>query len=153
MDIFAVPLAMTYVLIRLLHLGAILVLAGSVVIENIAIKPLITAEDAHNLASVDRVAGIAAALTLGLGLILWLVVGKPPEFYTGNPLFHTKMGAFVLLIAAASYPAVFFNRHRSTTDEEITVPKPVLVLLKLEIFLLLIIPVLAYLMARGVGLN
>jgi putative membrane protein len=144
---------MAYTIIRLLHLGAILVLAGAVIIENIAIKPLISNEDARNLGTVDRVAGISAALTLGLGMLLWLVVGKPPEFYSGNPLFHAKIGVFVLLLALASYPAVFFNKHRRTALAEIAVPKIILVLLKFELFLLLVIPALAYLMARGIGLS
>ncbi|MFT4862980.1 MAG: putative membrane protein [Pseudohongiellaceae bacterium] len=144
---------MTYIIIRLLHLGAILVLAGAVIIENIAIKPVINTEDAHNLATVDRVAGFSAALTLGLGMMLWLVVGKPSAFYSSNPLFHAKVAVFVVLVAAASYPAVFFNRHRATTEPEIVVPKTILLLLKLELVLLLTLPVLAYLMARGVGLN
>ena len=153
MTIFAVPLVMAYIIIRLLHLGAILALAGAVLIENIAIKPLISTEDAHNLAKVDRVAGISAVLTLGLGLILWLAVGKPPEFYTANPLFHGKIAGFIVLIALASYPAMFFHKHRATVLAEITVPKPILILLKLELAVLLVLPVLAYLMARGVGLN
>jgi putative membrane protein len=150
---FAVPLVMAYTLIRLLHLAAILILAAAVIIENIAIKPRITSEDAHNLARVDAVAGISAVLTLVLGLILWLTVGKPPEFYSGNPVFHAKLGAFVLLLLAASYPALFFNKYRSTSRAEIAVPKAILVLLKIEVGLLLVIPVLAFLMARGVGLN
>ncbi len=153
MGIFAVPLVMTYAIIRLLHLGAILVLAGAVIIENIAIKPLINTEDAHNLATVDRVAGLGAALTFGLGMVLWLVVGKPAAFYSSNPLFHAKLAVFILLIAVASYPAVFFNRHRATTEIEIAVPKIILVLLKFELLLLLALPIMAYLMARGVGLN
>ena len=144
---------MAYSLIRLLHLGMLLILAGAVVIENIATKPVISNEDARNLATVDRVAGISAVLTLALGLILWLAVGKPPEFYSDNPLFHAKVGAFFLLITLASYPAVFFFKHRSSAAEEIAVPKTVLLLLKAELLLLLVIPVMAYLMARGVGLS
>ena len=68
-------------------------------------------------------------------------------------MFHAKLGAFVLLLLAASYPALFFNKYRSTSRAEIAVPKAILVLLKIEVGLLLVIPVLAFLMARGVGLN
>ncbi len=152
MDLFAVPLAMAYIIIRLLHLGAVLGLAGAVVVENIALKPTLSTEDAHNLATIDRVAGLAALLTLVLGLGLWFGVGKPADFYSANPLFHAKIGLFVLLVAIALYPAWFFHKHRATDLIEIPVPRGVAVLLKLELALLLILPLLAFLMARGVGL-
>ena len=139
-------------LLRYLHLIAALVFAGALIIENMAIKPVINREDAHNLARVDAVCGMAVLVIIGCGLALWFWVGKPADFYGANPVFHLKLGLFAVLLASAVYPALFFMRHRRTTEEEIPVPRPVQLLLRVEIALLLIIPLLAWAMARGIGL-
>jgi putative membrane protein len=143
---------MTYVLFRYLHLLAVLALAGGIIIENMAIKPQIDSEDARNLARVDAFCGISVLLIIIFGLILWIAVGKPAEFYSGNPLFQAKLGLFGLLIATATYPALFFFRNRRYDGDSLTVPGGVRLCLKLEVGLLLIIPILATLMARGIGI-
>ena len=143
---------MSYDFIRLLHFAAILVLAGALVIENMALKAEINAEDARNLARVDGIYGLSAVLTFLFGLTLWLWVGKPSTFYSGNPLFQIKLGLFLLLALLSIYPTVFFIKHRRSEAESIKVPKAVGVLIKLELVLLVFIPVLAFLMARGIGL-
>ena len=105
---------MAYVLLRYLHLFAAVALAGGLIIENLAIKPEINQQDAHNLARVDVVCGLAVLVIFACGLTLWLGVGKPAEFYSLNPVFHGKMALFGLLIVSAIYPAVFFFRNRRT---------------------------------------
>ena len=144
---------MLYVLIRYLHFFAIFGVAGALIIENMAIKETIDKEDISNLAKVDAVYGLCAILTLLFGLVLWLGVGKPADFYSGNPLFHIKLGLFAFIALLSLYPTVFFVKNKKREVESITVPKAVRVLLKTELILLPIIPVLAYLMARGFGLN
>ncbi len=144
---------MYYELVRLLHFAAIFVFAGALVIENMAIKPQITGEDARNLAKVDAVCGISALFVLAFGLTLWLWVGKPSEFYSSNPLFHAKIGLFALMALCAIVPTLFFNRHRKTEEEVIEVPQLLRLLLKLQLTLLVLIPVLALLMARGIGIS
>lgn len=143
---------MTYVLLRYLHLLAVLALAGGIIIENMAIKPQIDSEDARNLARVDAFCGLSVLLLTGIGLILWLAVGKPADFYSGNPLFHAKLGLFGLLLATAAYPALFFFRNRRYDGDSLPVPGGVRLCLKLEVGLLLVIPILATLMARGIGI-
>jgi len=144
---------MSYELLRALHYAAIFAFAGALIIENMAIKPVISAEDARNLAKVDRVYGISAFFVFSFGLALWLWVGKPSEFYSANLLFQLKLGLFILMVFISIYPALFFISHRRSTADSIIVPKAIIRLLKFELLLLLIIPVLAYLMARGIGLD
>jgi len=143
---------MSYILVRYLHFFALIGLAGALVIENMAIKPVISGEDARNLARVDAVYGLSAALVLVFGLVLWFGVGKPAEFYNANPVFHAKIGLFLLVGLMSVYPTVFFLRHRNSTADTISVPKPISLLLRLEIIILPVIPVLAFLMTRGIGL-
>ena len=144
---------MYYELIRLLHFAAIFAFAGALVVENMAIKPQITGEDARNLAKVDAVCGSSAILVLAFGLTLWLWVGKPSEFYSSNPIFHAKIGLFALMALCAVVPTVFFNKHRKSEEEVIEVPQLLRLLLKFQLVLLVIIPVLALLMARGIGIS
>jgi len=144
---------MLYTLIRTLHFVAIFVLAGALVIENMALKPTINGEDARNLAKVDAVYGIAAVLTLLFGLTLWLWVGKPSEFYSLNPIFQFKLGLFFLMALLSIYPTMFFLRNRNSTADAIEVPPAIGILTKLELVLLFIIPLLAFLMTRGIGLD
>jgi putative membrane protein len=143
---------MIYSLLRTLHFITIFGLIGAIVVENIAIKSTITKEDIINLAKIDAVAGASAILTLGFGLVLWFGVGKPAEFYSSNPVFHGKLGLFSLLVLFAVYPAIFFFKQRNTDSDFIDVPKLVRVFLKIELLLVFIIALLAFLMARGIGL-
>jgi len=143
---------MSYILFRYLHLIAIVILAGALVIENMAIARKITGEDARNLAKIDAVYGLSALLVLLFGLTLWLWVGKPVEFYSSNVLFQAKLGIFVVIALLSIYPAVFFIRHRNTDVDELSVPPSLVRLLRLELALLVVMPLLAVLMARGVGL-
>lgn len=141
------------VLIRYLHFFAIFGFAGALIIENIAIKESISPEDIRNLAKVDAVYGICAILTFLFGLALWLWLGKPREFYSTNPLFQLKLGLFLLIALLSIYPTVFFVRNQNSNEESIAVPRPVRVLLRTELILLPLLPVLAWLMARGIGLS
>lgn len=143
---------MTYELFRYLHFFAIFALVGALVIENMAIKPVITGEDARNLARVDAAFGSAAALVAVFGSCLWFWFGKPPDFYSYNPVFLAKIGLFVLVALMSIYPTLFFLKHRKSTDDAITVPAPLRAMLRVELVLLCIIPVLAFLMTRGVGI-
>ena len=148
-----VSCGMLYSLFRLLHLIVLLIFAGALLIENMAIKPEINSEDARNLARVDRVCGMTAILTLILGLILWFGVGKPAEFYSANPVFHAKLGLFVVLAVLAIKPALFFFKQQHNNSESISVPASIRILLRVELVVLLCLPVLAFLMARGIGLS
>jgi putative membrane protein len=87
------------------------------------------------------------------GLSLWLWIGKPAEFYSQNPIFQLKLGLFFLLALLSIYPAIFFIRNRKSTATTIAVPRLIGVLTKLELVVLVITPLLAFLMARGIGLN
>lgn len=144
---------MSYILFRYLHFIAIAVLAGALLIENMAISRTISDEDARNLAKVDAVYGFSAVLVFLFGLSLWFWVGKPADFYNGNVIFHLKLGIFILIALLSIYPTLFFVRHRKASEEFIAVPAPVIWILRAEMVLLLVLPVLAVLMARGIGLS
>jgi putative membrane protein len=144
---------MSYELFRILHFLAIFVLVGALLVENMAIKKEISAEDARNLARVDSILGMSAIAVLLIGLVLWLLIGKPADFYTTNPVFQAKLALFVLIFLLSLYPTVYFFRNRKITEPSLIVPGAIILLLRAEIILMLPIPVLATLMARGIGLG
>ncbi|MDP7456288.1 MAG: DUF2214 family protein, partial [Gammaproteobacteria bacterium] len=94
-----------------------------------------------------------AALVALFGLALWLWVGKPRVFYGMNLFFQLKLGLFALAALLSIYPTFFFFKVRRDATRENAVPASVRLLMRLELLLLVIIPTLAYLMARGIGLS
>ena len=139
-------------LMRSLHLIALLVLITAVLIHNIGFSRQLNREDIINLRRVDRAIHGGMALILLAGLALWLWVGKPAAFYNGNGLFHIKLLLFVIFVLLAGNNTLFLRRHRQLdAAHTVTFSSARRVGLRLEMALLLIIPVLAYLMARGVG--
>lgn len=143
---------MMYALFRLLHLATLLVYTGALLISIIASKPTINSEDVENLAKVDLVGSLALVLAFFFGLSLWLWVGKPPDFYSDNPLFHVKVSLFFVLILLALLRKYLMRRSVGTDTEEISVPSAVRVLLRVEMVVLVTLPILAFLAARGIGL-
>src|SRR5690606_32229078 len=95
--------------------------------------------------------GLGAMITLSFGLLLWLVVGKPAAFYSSNPIFIAKVGLFVVVGLMSIYPTVFFMKNRNNTAAIITLPKTLLITKRLELLFLTVLPLLAVLMARGIG--
>jgi putative membrane protein len=139
---------------RTLHMLGILGLAAGVIIAILATRPQIGRDDVMGLSRIYLLNLIALLLTIGAGITLWLWVGKPAAFFSNNPLFHAKLGLFCLLIVVLLWPATFFWRVAAsvqTVDEVTTVPAAMIRLQKAAIPLLLVLPILAYLMARGIG--
>jgi len=144
---------MLYTLFRYLHFLAIFSLVGALIIKNMAIKPVLKDEDAHNLAKVNAVYSLSAVLAFVFGLVLWLWVGKPAEFYTLNPLFLLKLGLFAFIALLSVFPSLFFVRNYRVRNREIPVPRSIQMLIRLELVLLVFISITASLMARGIGLS
>ncbi|MCW5912966.1 MAG: DUF2214 family protein [Cyclobacteriaceae bacterium] len=143
----------TELFLRYLHFISIFAIAGSLASEHMLLQKNLTRGSIGKIAKIDAVYGIASLTLLTAGLTLWLgEFGKPAIFYSKNWIFHTKLTLFLLIGLLSIYPTVFFIRNRKGNPEEIIrVPKSVFMLVRLELLLLFIIPLLAGLMSRGVG--
>lgn len=141
------------IILRYLHFISIFTIVGALTSEYLFLKKELLRSEIRRLARIDAVYGIAALTLLGAGLTLWLgSVGKPAVFYSKNWIFHTKISLFLIVGLLSIYPTVFFLKNRKGADNEmVDVPKAVFRMLRLELLLLLIIPLLAGLMSRGVG--
>lgn len=141
------------IFLRYLHFICIFAIVGSLVSEHMLLRKTLSRREIARLATIDAVYGVAALILVGAGLTLWLgSIGKPSVFYSKNWIFHTKLTAFIVIGLMSIKPTIFFTRNRKGNPEEIVaVPKSVFMMLRMELLLLFIIPLLAGLMAKGVG--
>ena len=139
--------------LRYLHFISIFTIAGVLTAEHLLLKKRLTRKEIRKLSQIDAVYGLAALSLLAAGLTLWLGgVGKPTEFYSGNPVFHFKLTLFVLIGLLSIHPTVFFiKQSKGNPQEEIPIPQSIFWMLRIELLLLLIIPLLAGIMAKGIG--
>ena len=142
-----------YVFFRFIHFVAIFGVTAAVIIENIAVKPSISKEDAINLAKISLIDNVSLLLTLMVGYTLWFWVGKPSEFYTENPVFLAKLIIFFIILVFGFFPFNFFKRNKKSTQESVTVPPTTIFCVRLRGALLIVAVMLAFLTARGIGLS
>lgn len=141
------------IILRYLHFISIFTIVSTLVSEHLLLKTELSRAEIGRLARIDAVYGLAALTLLAAGLTLWLSgVGKPAVYYSKNWIFHTKLTFFLMVGLLSIYPTVFFIKNRKGNQQEmVKVPKMVFWMLRLELLLLFIIPLLAGLMARGFG--
>ncbi|MDH5693783.1 MAG: DUF2214 family protein [Gammaproteobacteria bacterium] len=139
--------------IRYFHFLGIIVLFASLSLEHVLAKKSITRETLKRLLIVDIVAGVSAVVVVTCGVSLWWFVGKPAEFYTQNWIFHTKLTVFVCIALISLIPTRYFLSQRKTDSQEIAVPAKVINAIRFELFLFVLMPLLAVLMASGTGLD
>ena len=142
-----------YVFFRFLHFVAIFGVTAAVIIENIAVKPSISKEDAINLAKISLIDNVSLLLTLMVGYTLWFWVGKPSEFYTENPVFLAKLIIFFIILVFGFFPFYFFKRNKKSIQESVLVPPTTIFCVRLRGALLIVAVMLAFLTARGIGLS
>lgn len=137
---------------RYLHFISLFFLTAGLLGEWFLVGKSMTRAEIKKLGKLDAIYGVASILAVGAGLTLWLGVGKPAEFYTQNPVFMTKLTLAIVLGLLSIHPTIFFSKQRKgAPDEAVEIPGSVIWLIRLEVLILFIIPLLAVLMARGGG--
>lgn len=142
------------IILRYIHFISIFAIAGSLVSEHLLLKKEMTRLELARVARIDAVYGLAALCLLAAGMTLWLGgIGKPSVVYTKNWIFHTKLTCFILIGLLSVYPTIFFIKNRKGNPTELVKTPPLVFwMLRFELLLLFIIPLLAGLMAKGIGL-
>lgn len=143
----------TEIILRYIHFISIFGIVGSLVSEHLLLKKEMTRIEILRLSRIDAVYGLAALTLLGVGLTLWFSgVGKPSMYYSQNWVFHLKITLFAIIGILSIHPTIFFIRNRRGTQSDIVrVPPIIFWMLRIELLLVFIIPLLAGLMSRGVG--
>jgi putative membrane protein len=140
-----------------LHYLSIFLLFALLTLEHRLFKLPLDLDRARSLMRIDIAYGLSAGLVLASGAARVLWFGKGLAYYLHNSLFHAKLGLFILVALLSILPTVVFfnwrNDLRAGQVPQVSARQGTLVIMsiRLELLLLLILPLLAALMARGFG--
>lgn len=138
-----------------LHYLAMMFLAAALISEHLLFSPRPTPEIARKIVTVDLIYGVSLAVVLVTGFAR-LFHEKGALFYMQNMAYHVKFGLFLLMALAWLYPAFkFFGWRRALKRGEAPAldaasAKRVLMAIRLQLLVLVFLPLLAAMMARGV---
>lgn len=142
-------------LIAYVHYLSIFGVIVALTVESFTFSQELTLRDRRILGKADSVYGIAAILVLITGFTRVFFLGKGPDYYFSNTIFLTKLGLFIIVGILSAYPTVMFLKWRKAVTEVMTLDRKQYLLIRrlifLEIILVLILPLLAAMMARGMG--
>ncbi len=139
------------------HYLSFMVCFAALVLERRLIRPQPDRSDAILMVITDIVYGLAALGVLGTGILRVLYFGQGSAFYTENPLFWWKVGAYMAVGTLSLYPTITYILWAIPLRKgELPLVGESLAtrlkwILNIEILGFALIPLLAALMARGVG--
>jgi putative membrane protein len=143
--------------LAVVHHLAIFGLAVVLAAEWAIVHPGLVATDIRRLVRVDSMYGVLAGTVLGVGFARVFLGAKPASFYTTSTTFWLKIGAFALVGLLSIRPTLRYLRWRRAINRdpsalpptsEVTAANRVIVI---QMAVFASIPVLAALMARGIG--
>lgn len=143
--------------IAYLHYLSFMVLFAALSVELLLLQPTLNVATAKRIVVTDLCYGIAALSLLFTGLLRFAYFEKGMQFYLVNPVFYLKVGLFLTVGLLSIFPTIEFLSWRTKFkhDEDIRVaPQKYAYLkqvLKIELGAAAMIPLLAALMARGLG--
>ncbi len=138
------------------HYICIIAFACLLVSELALLRSAMPPGQARRIQVLDRWYGIVAGLLVLSGLARLNFGLKGAAFYVHNPVFWTKIGLFVLVGLISIAPTIAFIRWhaRLASDGSLVLDagefRRIRGLLSLQVVLLLLIPLCAVFMARGV---
>jgi putative membrane protein len=143
-------------LIAYLHYLSIILTGGFLVGELLLCRPGMTADHVRRLPIVDVVFFASALAALATGLLRLFFYAKGVDFYLGNPFFWAKMALYVVIAALSIKPTRTFIQWKRAIVSGGAGPAGgevagVRRLIHIELGLLALMPLMAVLMARGLG--
>ena len=127
--------------------------------EMTLVRPGISAEGVMRVVRIDGLYGILAVLALVAGGLRVVYGVKGAAFYIHNPVFWFKLGLFVVIGLLSIPPTLNYIRWRKALRSnpnalpDIAVIKAMRKFIHIELALLFLLPILAAMMARGIGLS
>ena len=122
------------------------------VVESTLVRPGIDAGAIRRVGRVDSAYGVLAATVLAVGASRVVWGAKGSDFYLENPVFWTKMIVFGAIGLLSIWPTIRFIRWRreqtAPPDEEVARARR---FVQVQLALFFALPVLAAVMARGIG--
>lgn len=148
---------LTDAILAFLHFLAIFVLITLMAAEAVVLRPEITPAAVRRVSLYDLFYFLSAMVVLGTGLLRLFYGAKGVDFYLHNPWFHAKVGVFVL-IALCSLPPTFaiarWRKQARRLPDYVPPPSELKAARRwvmIEAHLLILLPLCAVMMARGIG--
>ena len=148
---------MSQAIVAYLHYLSIFVLFALLSIEHVQFKLPLDLLRARSLMITDIAYGVCASVVLLTGTLRVFWSGKGLDYYLNNSLFLSKVGLFLLIGTISIVPTFTFLNWRNDLHAG-EVPqvsagraKLVIMIIRAELLVLLIMPLLAVFMARGYG--
>ncbi len=143
-------------LIAYLHVLTFILTGAFLTAEMVVCRPDLTVAQVRALPRLDILFFAAALLALATGLLRLFVYAKGVSFYLPNPFFWAKMALYVAIALISIRPTLAFIRwNRAMAGGGAAPPAEQVAgvrrLLHLELGLFALIPLMAVLMARGIG--
>jgi putative membrane protein len=132
-----------------LHYLSIFLLFALLTLEHQLFKLPLNEQRARSLMRIDIAYALSAGLVLASGAARVFGYGKGLSYYLHNSLFHAKLGLFILIALLSILPTVVFlnwrNDLRAGQVPQVSARLGTLVIMsiRLELLLLLILPLLA----------
>lgn len=143
-------------LVAYLHVLAFVLTGAFLTAEMVLCRPGLGPDHVRLLPRIDIVFFAAALGALATGLLRLFFYGKGVDFYLPNPAFIAKMGLYLAIAVVSISPTLRFIRWRRALVAGGALPSKdevgaVRRLLHLELGLFALMPLMAVLMARGIG--
>jgi len=138
------------------HYLSIIILVATVFAEQFFVKRQIKKTELFRLVIIDGIYGLSSILVVTTGLLRVFFFAKGGDYYFSNGIFLLKFSLFIVVGLLSILPTITFLKLRKKIKKddlnEVELPhfRAILVSVRLELILLLIIPLLAVLMANGV---
>jgi putative membrane protein len=140
------------------HLLALGIGLGAVWARGRALRGVVDGAALRRAFAADTWWGVAAVLWLATGLARWLLgTEKATSYYLDNPLFHLKLGLFLLILVLEVWPMVTLIRWRRAMGRNqsasVSPARRIARISVIEAWLIIAIVFTAVAMARGYGLG
>ena len=141
-----------------IHYLSFMLCFGALVFERVSVKTNPNKEEAISIVIADVIYGIAGVALLVSGIYRVIKFGQGSDFYTDNPIFWTKIIVFAIVGSLSLYPTVTYVLW-SVPLIKGELPKVnsklvsrLKLILNIELAGFALIPFLATLMSRGIGM-
>lgn len=146
-------------IVAYLHYLSFGLVMASLVVERQTVKSEMSIREGWLILIADGVYGVAATALLATGVLRLLYYGKGTEFYTQNPIFWAKVIVFLVVGAISLYPTISYllwiGKLRQNIPPKLNPSRSALInwIINIELVGFSSIPLLASMMARGIGLQ
>jgi putative membrane protein len=132
---------------------------GALVSEALNLKKELSLNEAWKIVIADAVYGISATVVLVTGILRVIYFGKGTVYYLSNPVFYAKVVVFIVVGLLSLYPTISFIGWVKSLQQgqapklELLKLNRLIWLIRIELLGFTLIPLLAAIMARGIGTN